>query len=80
MRLLKVPTVMGEWHEDTTNRFITGMIGDGQAVYLSGGGVLVGTPQEALNLAAWLLVMASGDVSDFSMERFLALVDKIRAT
>lgn len=80
MRLLKVPTVMGEWHEDTTNRFMAAMTGDGGAVVLSGGGVLVGSPQEAINLAAWLIVMAEGQMKgDFSEDRFIELLDKIRA-
>jgi hypothetical protein len=62
----------------------------GTAIVLSGGNVLVGTPEEALNLAAWLYVMASDivrtkaadeddKISKPEMEgMFLDLCDKIR--
>ncbi len=66
---------------DTTNRFLVGMSGDG-LVILGSARLLRGpiTPDDALNLAAHLVVLAGILAADDCDERFCKIVKEIRNT
>ena len=80
MRLLKATTPVPEdWTTDTINRFMVSATAN--HIYLAGGGTDVGTPQEALNLAAWLLCLAMMELpgtTDENWQKFFLLFQRIQ--